>query len=421
MKGLHGKTKSKLTVRVYKTELDLNNVQITECLQHAGTARYAFNWGLSKKIKAHKQKLPYPTAISLHKELNALKSTEFPWMYDVSKCAPQEALFDLDKAFDNFFRRCADPKIRKKGFTKFKSKKKRIGAFRLNGIIRATDKTIQLPRLGELRLKEHGYFPTAPRIVSATVSEKAGHWFISITTDEPPVTKPIGTETLGVDVGIETLATLSDGTTKFENPRAYRNAEKKIKKHQKRVSRKAKGSNNRRKAKRKLARAHYRASCVRNDSIHKATTAITKRAGILGIELLNVQGMLKNHCLAKAIQDAGFYEFRRQIEYKMKRTGGKLITADRWYPSSKTCSRCGVVKEKLDLSERIFKCDSCGLVIGRDLNAAINLKKLAESEVTGSSVRPVRSDFKPVEKPALVLGLSSQDQLISMNQEPNTI
>src|SRR6266571_578121 len=175
--------------RGYKTELDLNNKQRTACLQHAGTARYAFNWGLARKIEAYKKGEKVPTAIDLHRELNKLKETDFQWMYSVSKCAPQEALRHVDKAYDNFFRKV---KLKKQGeykgklgFPKFKSKKKGIGSFRLTGAIKVFPDAIQLPRLGKLRLKEHDYLPVnGGHILSATISEQAGRWLVSIQVEE---------------------------------------------------------------------------------------------------------------------------------------------------------------------------------------------------------------------------------------------
>ena len=147
--------------RGYKTELDLNNKQRTACLQHAGCARFAFNWGLARKIEAYKKGEKVPTAIDLHRELNKLKKTELSWMYQVSKCAPQEALRNVDKAYDNFFRKVKLKKQgqhkSKAGFPKFKSKKRGIGSFRLTGAIKVFSDAIQLPRLGKLRLKEHNY------------------------------------------------------------------------------------------------------------------------------------------------------------------------------------------------------------------------------------------------------------------------
>lgn len=363
-------------MRSYKTELDLNDEQRTACLKHAGAARFAYNWGLRRRIDAYKTQKKTLSAIDLHRQLNVLKKTEFPWLYETSKCAPQEALRHLDTAYEHFFCRCKQ-KVRKKGFPKFKKRKNGIGSFTLTGVIRASYSTVRLPRLGTLRLKERGYFPTNIKITSATVSERAGRWFVSINTGEPAVRK-CGTETLGVDVGIKRLAVLSDGTV-FENPKALKAAERRLRSLQKTVSRRIKGSNNRKKAAAHLARQHYRIACVRIDAIHKATDAITKRASVLGVESLNVSGMMKNHNLARALADASLGEFLRQIKYKMAWAGGVIIKADQFYPSSKICSNCEHVVEQLPLAVRDWKCPKCECVHDRDINAAKNLKHLAVS------------------------------------------
>src|SRR5216684_471502 len=191
--------------RGYKTELDLTNEQITACLKHAGCARKAYNWGLARKQEARAAGLPIPDARQLHRELNALKATAFPYMYEVSKCAPQEALIDLDNAFTHFFRKVnlkRQGKWRGKcGYPKFKSRKKGIGGFRLTGAIHVFEKGIQLPRLGTLRLKEKGYLPTKAKIGSATISECAGRWYVSLSVHEEqtepfPATGPV----IGVDL-----------------------------------------------------------------------------------------------------------------------------------------------------------------------------------------------------------------------------
>lgn len=377
--------RSRRIQRAFKTELDLNNVQRTMCAQHAGTARYAYNWGLARKIEAQRANEKTPTAIDLHKELNILKQGELSWMYKSSKCSPQEALRNLDKAFDNFFRRVklkSQGKLNGKvGFPKFKSKKRGLGGFRLTGTIRVNEKHIQLPRLGKLRLKERGYLPTSGvKILSATVSEQAGHWFVSLQVEtEIPDALASAKPVAGVDLGIKTLAMVSDGTT-IANPKALSGSLRKLKRLQQSVSRKVKGSANRRKAVKQLAQAHQRVANIRRDALHQATTTLAKTKSVIVLEDLNVSGMLKNHKLARAISDVGFGEFRRQLEYKAAWYGCRVVLADRFYPSSKKCSRCRIVKEELSLGERVFKCDVCGFECDRDLNAALNLEVLSEVE-----------------------------------------
>ena len=394
-------------MKSYKVELDLNDKQRTSCLQHAGAARWAYNFGLHRKQEAYSAKQKTPTAIDLHRELCRLKKTDLQWLYTVSKCAPQQALRNLDTAYKNFFRKCKQ-NTKKKGFPKFKSRKQGIGSFFLEGAIYVDNKTITVPRIGKLRLKEHGYIPPGIKVKSVVISERAGHWFVTAKTDELLPKLPCGGEVLGVDLGIKNLATLSDGIM-FENPKALRKAQHLLRQRQKAVSRKPKGSSNRHKAVQKLAKLHYRVVCIRNDTIHKATAAITKRAAVLGIESLNVAGMLKNHRLAGALSDASFSEFRRQLEYKMKWRGGIIVRADRFFPSSKACSSCGLVREKLLLSERIFRCE-CGNEIDRDINAAINLRNLAVSSTVETACCPGGSDQTDL---CLVKPL--------VGQEPNTI
>lgn len=382
-----------IILRAYKTELDPNNIKRTLLLKHAGARRWAYNWGLRRKIEEYEKAGKSPNAKALHKEINRLKKTEVPWMYEVSKCAPQEALRDLDEAYDHFFRRVKEGG--KPGFPRFKSKKHGVGGFRLTGTIKVLERHIQLPRLGRIRLKERGYLPfdnPKIRILSATVTERAGRWFVSLQVEEEVETKEPIQEIGGADVGINALATLSDGK-RFDNPRTLARAERKLKHLQRSVSRKKKGSENRRKANRRLAQAHARVARIRENTLHVISSAIAKRFGVVGMEDLNVDGMCRNRCLSKALHDAAIAELARQVEYKIGWNGGLVILAERFFPSSKMCSRCHVVKAELPLSERTFQCDECGLVLDRDENAARNLKAVAASgtetlNACGGDVRP---------------------------------
>ena len=386
-------------LKAYKTELDPNNKQRTSLLKHAGCARFAYNWGLNEKIKAYENGEKTPNAIELHRKLNALKKTEFPWMYESSKCSPQEALRNLDNAYANFFRKCKQKKSGKKGFPRFKTKKKGIGSFRLTGTIHVFEKSIQLPNLGVLRLKEYGYLPTKDvHILSATISEQAGHWFVSIQVEEN-IPEPVKKETniVGVDLGIKTLVTCSDGKV-YENPKVLRNNLKQLKHLQRHVSRKVKGSQNRKKAVRKLARLHKRISDIRKDCLNKVTTELTKTKSTVVIEDLNVSGMMKNHCLAQAISDLGLGEWRRQLGYKGLWNNCQIIVADRFFPSSKLCSVCGCLNDKLTLADRYWTCD-CGTVHNRDGNASVNLKNYG-IKLVASSAESINS---PMDEKALTL------------------
>jgi putative transposase len=404
-----------LVQRAYQTELDLNHQQATACRQHAGAARWAYNWGLRVKQERYKATKKSPTAIDLHRELNALKKTEVPWMYAVSKCAPQEALWNLDAAFAHFFRRCALKKQGKwkgkLGYPQFKTKKKGLGSFRLTGSIVVAEKAIVLPRLGRLRLKEREYLPTGDgvQILSATVSEQAGHWYVSLQVEEEQVVPENTGPVVGIDLGIKSLATLSDGEV-IPNPRHLKRRLKKLKRLQRVVSRRQKGGKNRKKAVRKLAKLHRQIKNQRRNTLHQVTTKLAKTKSVLVIEDLYVSGMLKNHHLAQAIGDVGFAEFKRQLLYKARWYGARVILADRWEPSSKRCSGCGWIDADLTLSDRTFHCQQCGLVRDRDLNAAINLGKLAGSSSDSENACGAASSGTR-RKPRV--------QLAAQKQEPN--
>lgn len=372
--------------RGYKAELDVNNEQRTLLLQCAGTARWAWNWGLARRKQEYEDTGKSSNAIEQHRQLNALKAEEYPWLYNYSKAIPQEALRDLDKAYQNFFRRVKNGD-KKPGFPKFKSRKCGIGSFRLTGAIHVKKDRIKLPRIGWLRLKEHGYIPSENiHILSATVSEKAGRWFVSIQCREEIQDREATGKPVGVDLGIKTMAVCSDGR-KFENPKALRKAQCKLARLQRELARRKRGGQNWKRTKAKIARLHYRIANIRKDALHKTTSDIcatskpdAERPVIVAIEDLNVSGMLKNHCLARAIADVGMGEFRRQIEYKTLWNGEQLFAADRFFPSSRLCSVCGCINSELKLSDREWICD-CGAVLDRDLNAAINLKNLAVRRV----------------------------------------
>ena len=270
-------------------------------------------------------------------------------------------------------------------FSQIQIEEEGLGQFSITGAIHVFEKEIQLPRLGRLRLKERGYLPTSGvHILSATVSEKARRWFVSIQVeleiaDPEPIEKPIA----GVDLGINRLAQVSDGKY-FENPYALKGSLRKIKRLHRMVSRRVKGGANQRKAVRQLAKAYARTTHIRKDTLHQATTWLAKNKSVIVLEDLNVSGMLKNHHLAQAIAAVGMYEFRRQLAYKGTWYGCEVRLADRFYPSTKRCSRCGKVKDEISLDERTYECEVCGLVMDRDLNAALNLEQLITARSAGS-------------------------------------
>ena len=366
-------------MRAFKTELKPNNKQRSLFLQHAGACRFVYNWALRKKIDAYAAKVKYPTAYDLNKELTQIKQEQFPWMEGLSTKAIKQALLNCDKAFRKFFDACKAKKSGKKGFPRFKSRAKGIGSFTLYQVGKLTNSSIGLPCVGKVRLKEYGYLPTDQRVISATVSEQAGHWFVSVLLDMPDKVETCVKDNhavVGIDLGIKTLAVISDGQ-KFENLKPLKRNLRKLKHCQRYVSRKVKGSANRKKAVLKLGKQHYRIQNIRKDYLHKITTRLTRTKSVIVIEDLNVRGMVKNHKLAQAINDLGLYAFREMLDYKGERYGCRIQVADRYFPSSKRCSVCGNVNSNLALKDRSWACDSCGSHHDRDFNAARNLEQLA--------------------------------------------
>ncbi|MEW6040167.1 MAG: RNA-guided endonuclease TnpB family protein [Elusimicrobiota bacterium] len=364
--------------KAYRYELDPNNIQKTLLAKHSGVARFAYNWGLARRIQEYKTTGKSSNAIEQHRQINALKKTDFPWMYEVSKCAPQEALRDLECAYKNFFRRVKNGE--RLGFPKFK-KKGIDDSFRLTGSISVLPRHIQLPRLGAIRTKESTHKFTG-KILSAVVKREADKWFVSLAVEvESPDPKPIQGEICGCDLGLNKFVQISNGEViDFELPLAKLLS--KLKEYSRSHSKKQKGSNNRRKSAVRLARIHYRIKCLRKDTIHKITTLLAKTKSVICVEDLNVKGMIKNSRLARSISDASWGELVKQLEYKCMWYGSTLVFAPAKFPSTKMCNRCKNVKESMLLSERTYRCDKCGLVIDRDLNSAINLENHAR-EVIG--------------------------------------
>jgi putative transposase len=384
--------------RAYKTELDPNNRQTTAMRQHVGAARWAYNWGIERIKQAAANGEPWPRAVELHREVNRLKGTDvLPWGYAVSKCAFQESLRNLQAAIDNLR---ASKQGQRKGapmrFPKHKSRKQGLGSCRFTGTIKVFDGCIQLPRIGVVRLKEHGYLPTDRRITQATIRERAGRWFVSVLVDVPvdeetPAPEPACGEVLGVDVGIKTLATCSDGET-YANPKALAAKTKRLRRWQRRLSRRTKGGKNRAKARMQVARLHMRVADVRRDAHNKAARAIVaKRPSAIVLEDLHVKGMFKHRRLARALGDAALGQFGRILTYMAEDAGVTVVKAGRFFASSKRCACCGWKHEHLTLADRVFVCQACGHTQDRDLNAAINLRNTVSStgiDACGDRVSP---------------------------------
>src|SRR5262249_13769419 len=372
----------------HKIALDPNAEQRLYFVRAAGTARSAWNWALAGWKRQYTAG-EGPTEVSLRRQLNAIKREQFPWMYDVTKAAAQEAIIDLGSAFLAFFeKRCRYPRFKRKDDRASFCAANEVGTFRTNG------KRIKLPVIGWVKMREAVRF-TGP-LKRATVSCEAGRWFVALqieTDDVKPVTQPEAE--VGIDLGVSALATLSTGEI-IVGPKSHAAALKQLRRASRAFSRKRRGSANARKAKARLARGQRRIANIRGGATHKVTTRVTKTLPVIGIEDLCVRGMLRNRRRAIAIADAGFYELRRQIDYKARLYGARVIVADRWYPSSKTCSCCGVIKETLALAERTFRCDDCSFEIARDINAARNLARLAASSAVSACgverIGPIRKN-----------------------------
>ena len=356
-------------------------------VSHAGAARFAYNAGLAHVKEAldsgesadwsHYALLRWWNA---NKDTLAVnRDTGVVWWNQNSKEAYNVALHGLARGLSNWSKsRKGQRKGRRVGFPKFKSKNNTMRFAYSTGFTapKAGDPYgLKLPRIGRVHCMENVYkLVNEARLIRITVSRRAGRWYASLTVERESATNsaPKGVS-VGVDLGVKSLATLSDGTV-IPNPRALGTRLKALRKAQKALSRKSEGSVRREKARESVARLYARVADVRADAINKATTMIARSYNTVCIEGLNVAGMVKNRHLARSLSDAALGEFRRQLEYKTARNGVALRVVDRWFPSSKTCSDCGVVKAKLSLSERVYNCDACGLSIDRDLNAAINIQ-----------------------------------------------
>ena len=354
-----------------------------------GVARHAYNWALARWKEARTEGKRVKIK-DLKAEYNKIKGEQFSWCYEVTKCAPEQAFSDLGQAFANYWRMKEEgtqPKLKhprkdgeEAGFPHFKSKKRdRLSFYLANDKFSVHGHTLRVPKLGDVNMTEELRFQG--KIMSATISYQAGWWFVSISVEVKHETPTHNGGTVGIDLGIKTLATLSDGET-FENQRHYRQNLGRIQGLSKGLSRKVEGSQNWWKNTKKLAKAHYRVTCQREDTLHKMTTHVAQTYALIGLEDLNAKGMLANHCLAQAVSDASFFEVKRQLLYKAEQYGGYVQLVDRWYASSKTCSGCSWINDDLTLADRVFICHDCGLVIDRDENAAINIRKEALRLIT---------------------------------------
>lgn len=357
-------------MRSYRLELKLNQGQRVLCTKSAGTSRFAYNWKLRILIEQYEQakleanggkvKCNFGNAIAWHKDWVNLKA-ELPWIRETSKCCGQESLRDLQIAFQRFF-------SKKSGYPKFKKRGQR-DSFRLTGSVYIASDYVQLPNLGKIKLKEKNYPILEGKCLlsQATVSRQCDRWYVSFllpeTVEDPKFANLNDIkecDILGVDLGIKELAITSEGET-FENPKAYKKHLAKLKRYQRMVSRRAKGSNNKKKAITKLSRVHKRVADIRNDTVHKLTTSLVRtKPKVIVIETLKPKNMSKNHKLASAVLDSSFGKIKDTLKYKCAWNGVHLIMAPTFYASSKYCSICGHKHNDLKLSDREWTCSSCG-------------------------------------------------------------
>lgn len=355
----------------HRVELDTTFKQRRYFSQAVGCARFVWNQALAEWNRQYESG-EKPSGMNLKKQFNATKYESFPWMKDIHRDAHAAPFSNLDKAFRSFFNGVSKrPTFKKKG-------KCRDSFAVANDRFRLDGEAVVLPKVGRVRLTEALRF--TGKIMGAVVSRTADRWFISIQVDVGDYSKPrCGDDVVGVDIGVKVAATLSTGE-QMQSPKPLKSALKKLAHVSRELSRRVRGSSNYKKTKLKLSKIHARVSNIRKDWIHKLTSRLCHENQVVAIESLNVAGMVKNRRLARSISDMGFGEFSRQMSYKSPIYGTELVIADRWFPSSKTCSDCGTIKKDLTLSDREFECESCGLLIDRDHNAALNLRALSFRE-----------------------------------------
>ena len=394
-----------------KIRLYLNDEQQLTVNKLLGSYRFIYNQCLSYKITNYETDKKNTSLSDLGHYFHQDLRNEYEWLKEHNTKVLKQSIINLEQAYKNFFRGVKDKS--KVGFPKYKSKHdvQRV-RFPQEAVSSKTfdeeNSKLNLTTIirglkFECSDRDKQYlYKNKTGIKSITIiKNKCGQYYATVLIDGDllrTVNEPIR-ESIGIDLGIKTLLTLSNGET-INNPRWINSNEKKLKKLHKQLSKKQKGSNNRTKAKLKLAKVHEKIKNKKQDYLHNITTKIVNENQIIILEDLNVSGMMKNHKLAKAIQELGLYEMRRQIEYKAKWYGREVVFVSRWFPSSKMCSCCGNIKYDLKLSDREYVCIGCGLVIDRDENAAINIENEGirlYNELIGQRM----SEFKLVEHPTM--------------------
>jgi len=369
-------------LRAYKYRMYPNKEQIKRIWQHIGTCRFLYNLSLEEKLRAYQAENKSLTMFDLNNMIPELKK-QFEWMSETNSQSLQAVNRNVATAFKNFFRKKAD-------FPKFKSKKNPVQSFQIpqHYEVKLTENKVKLPKLGTVKTvisrKFTGTLKTAT--VSAT---STGKYYISVLVDdglkEPEPAPFDSTNTVGIDVGLTSFLVTSDGQ-KEDNPKYLKNSLARLKHLQRSVARKVKGSNNRRKAVQKVAILHEQISHQRSDFLHKHSYKLVSENQAIAVEALNVSGMLKNHKLARSISDVGWSELFRQLEYKCTMYGKTLLKIGQFEPSSKLCSVCGTINRDLTLQDREWICTDCGTYHDRDINAAINIKRMA---LQGQNMLPV--------------------------------
>ena len=382
-------------IKSIKVRLRPNKKQLTKLFQYAGCARFAYNWAINKEQENYKQGNRFLSDNALRKEFTQLKKREdYEWLNHVSNNVPKQAIKDACNAYKRFFKgqsKCP----------KFKSKKySRLSFYQDNIVIQFTDTHVKVEgfamstkrnkqRLNWIKLCEKGRIPPNAKYTNPRFTYDGFHWYVSVGIEIPDSTTIPSNEGIGIDVGIKDLAVCSDGVTYKNINKTYkvRKIEKRQRRLQRSVSRRyeknKKGecyckTRNLIKRQKELLKVTKRLTNIRRNHLHQTTSDIVKRKpSFICMEDLNVSGMMKNRHLSKAVQQQGFYELRKQLQYKAERNNISVIIADRFFPSSKLCSCCGNVKSDLKLSDRIYRC-TCGNTIDRDFQASLNLKAYGE-------------------------------------------
>jgi putative transposase len=373
-------------LRGYRYRLYPSKDQDLLISKHLGCCRFVYNWGLNLKNKAYQNDGVSLSAYDLINRLPSLK-VEYPWLREVNAQSLQQAITHLARGFTNFFEGRAEKPV-------FKKKHSPEQSFTVpqSYTVDFERGTMKLPKIGEIKTVFHRAF--AGKMKSATVTRtSAGRYFISILVEDgrkpPQVADPIPEQTVGIDLGLTHYAVLSTGE-KVESPKYLKNSQKRLAVLQRRLARKQKGSKNRAKTRLKVARCHQMIADQRRDFQHQLSSRLVRENQALAVETLNVDGMVKNHCLAQAISDAGWGTFVSMLSYKCQEAGKTLLRIGMFEPSSKTCSACGYRKTDLTLKDREWTCPACGTRHDRDQNAAINIKQFALAG-TERAVEPVDS------------------------------